>query len=100
MIASALDVVIRPPFGVRANAAIARSISLASRGLIAINSNPSDDAAPWIAPNWPVPPAILGSRMTATPGHSWRNFLEQLQPFRAQTVFKTDKACDVATRPR
>src|SRR5207248_4837946 len=34
------------------------------------------------------------------PGHSWRNFLEQLEPFHAQTVFKTDKARDVATRPR
>src|SRR5262245_11671130 len=32
-------------------------------------------------------------------GHSWRNFLEHLQPFDAQTVFKTDKACDVVTWP-
>src|SRR5262249_26782804 len=34
------------------------------------------------------------------PGHSWRNLLEQLQPFHAQTVLQTDKACGVATRPR
>src|SRR5262245_20069190 len=99
MIARALDVVIRPPLGVRAKPAIARSTSPASRGLTAVSSNPSDGAAAWIAPNWPVP-AEIGIADDGDPRHSWRNLLELLQPFCAQTVFKTDKACDVTTWPR
>ena len=46
-------------------AAIARSISLASRTLIGLNSTPTDDAAVWTAPNTPIPAKSVGSRMTA-----------------------------------
>jgi hypothetical protein len=49
-----LAVTIRPPFEERAKAATARSISGASRRLIGLTSTPSDEAADWIAPNWPV----------------------------------------------
>ena len=38
----------------------------ASRTLIGLNSTPNEGATVWIAPNWPVPAAIAGSRMTAT----------------------------------
>ena len=70
------------------------------RGLTAISSSPNSGwAAPWIAPNWPVPPAPPGPRDGRHPAHSWRNLLEQLQPLYAQTIFKTDEACDVTTRP-
>ena len=34
------------------------------------------------------------------PGYARRNLLEQLQPFRAQTVFELHKAGGVAARPR
>src|SRR5205823_403830 len=51
---------------VAANAMTARSISVASRILIALASTPNDDAADWTAPYWPSPPEIMGSRRTAT----------------------------------
>jgi len=36
-------------------AAMARSVSLASRTFTGVNSTPNDEAADWIAPNKPVP---------------------------------------------
>ena len=65
-VADALAVTIRPPFGERANAAMARSISPASRTLIGLTSTLSDGATAWMTPNWPVPEARAGSRRTAT----------------------------------
>ena len=57
---------IRPQFGRRAKLAKVRSISPASaRELMELNSTPND-AANWIAPHWPLPAALLGSRSTAT----------------------------------
>ena len=56
---------IRPPFDPRANAATARSISGASRTLTGLNSTPNDGATDWIAPNWPLPAVMSGSRRTA-----------------------------------
>jgi hypothetical protein len=44
-------VTIRPPFPERAKAVTLRSISVASRTLIGVNSTPSDGAAVWIEPN-------------------------------------------------
>jgi hypothetical protein len=44
---------------------------LASRASTGVNSSPSCGATAWIAPNWPVPEVMEGSRMTAarvTPG--------------------------------
>src|SRR5215831_17772604 len=54
-----------PPFGERAKAAIARSISPASSMLTGLNSTPNDGATDCSAPHWPVPEAIAASRMTA-----------------------------------
>ena len=65
MVADALPVKIRPPFGERANAATARSISLASRMLIGLTSIPSDGATIWMAPNWAFPEGLPVSRKTA-----------------------------------
>ena len=60
------DVTIRPPLPDRANAATPRSISPASRTLTGVRSTPSDCATDWIALNWPMPAAEVGSRRTAT----------------------------------
>ena len=38
----------------------------ASRKLTGLISIPSDGAMDWIAPNWPVPADMAGSRITAT----------------------------------
>jgi hypothetical protein len=40
---------------------------------VGTTSTPNDTAAPWIAPNWPIPDVTVGSRRTAarvTPGAS------------------------------
>src|SRR5262245_23012245 len=61
----------RPPFGERAKAATARSISPVSRTLTALTSTRTAGAAAWMAPHWPVPWGLAGSRRTAarvTPG--------------------------------
>ena len=55
-----------PPFEARAKAAMARSISAASRTPIGTASTPSDGATDWMAPNRPIPADKVGSRMTAT----------------------------------
>src|SRR5262249_16033027 len=58
---------IRPQFERRAKLAKVRSISSPSaRELMELNSTPKDVAANWIAPHWPLPAALLGSRSTAT----------------------------------
>ena len=53
--AGPLPVTIRPPFGERAKAATARSISSASRTLTGFTSTLSDGATAWMTPNWPIP---------------------------------------------
>src|SRR6266516_3869872 len=60
MSADALAVTTRPPFGLRANATRARSISPTSRVSIVLNSTADDDAMDWIAANWPIPAASAG----------------------------------------
>jgi RadC-like JAB domain len=57
--------VMRRALEVHGNAAIARSISPASCTLTGITSIPSDGATAWIAPNWPIPWGMAGSRRTA-----------------------------------
>ena len=57
---------IKPPFDLRANSVTARSISSASRMPTGVTSTPNNDATAWIAPNWPLPEATVGSRRTAT----------------------------------
>src|SRR5262245_28364007 len=42
-----------------------RSISSASRMLTGLNSTPNEGATDWIAPYWPAPAAVVGSRSTA-----------------------------------
>ena len=66
--AEAVCVTTRPPFGDRANAATARSISPVSRTLtlIGLISKPSDCAAFWMAPNVAPAAGLPGFRMTAT----------------------------------
>src|SRR5262249_40638122 len=64
-IANPLPVTISPALAVRPNSVIVRSISLESRILTAMASTPSDGAMAWIAANWPTPPVVVASRMTA-----------------------------------
>src|SRR5262245_11696470 len=59
-------VTISPPLPERANAATPRSISPGSRTLNGVSSTPNDCATDWIALNWPMPAAKVGSRKTAT----------------------------------
>src|SRR6185436_11863160 len=71
MVLDGLAVTTKPPFGIPAKAATARSISGASRTSTGLNSTPSDGATAWMAPNCPIPEAMAGSRRTAarvTPG--------------------------------
>ena len=86
-----LAVTIRPPFEARAKAAMARSISPASRTLTGVTSTPSDGAAAWIAPNWPVPAAYGGIPKDRHARHVGRDLLEQFQPFAADAVFEAEK---------
>ena len=85
---NALGVTIRPPFGARANAATARSISAASRTSTGLTSIPSDGATAWIAANWPAPAAYGRIAKYGHSRHARRDLLEQLQPFAAQAVFE------------
>ena len=78
----ALAVTIRPPFGARANAATARSISPASRTSIGLTSTPSDGATAWIAAELADPVAVGGIPKDRRSRHARRDLLEQLQPFR------------------
>src|SRR6516165_6686039 len=57
---------IRPSADPRANPAMPRSISAASRTPIGVNSTPNDGATVWIAANPPDPAGTAGSRITAT----------------------------------
>src|SRR3974390_3009499 len=90
---------IRPPFGERANVAMERSRSAASRMLTGTTSILSDGATDWIAANCPVPEAVLASLRTAT-RVGRRVLLEHLQPFPAQTIFVQEETCGIAARPR
>ena len=58
-------VAIMPPLGERAKVATPRSISPTSRALNGVSSTPSDCATDWMAANWPMPAAEVGSRKTA-----------------------------------
>jgi hypothetical protein len=62
---------IKPPFGSRAKAAIACSISDVSRTSTGLISTLNEGATAWMAPSWPDPAGVIGLRMTAarvTPG--------------------------------
>jgi hypothetical protein len=48
------------------------SISLMSRTFTGVNSTPNAGGTDRIAPNWPIPAAIDGSRMTPNPCHFWQ----------------------------
>ena len=52
---NALAVTMRPPFAERAKVATTRSISPVSRTLTGFTSIPSEGAAVWMAPHWPMP---------------------------------------------
>ena len=98
--ANALAVTIRPPFGARANAVTARSISPASRTLIGLTSIPNDGATDWMTANWPIPAVYGGIPKDRRSRHARRDLFEQFQPFPAQAVFELHKAGGVAARPR
>ena len=87
--ANALAVTIRPPFGERAKAATARSISPASRTLTGLTSTPSDGATAWMTANWPIPAAMAGIPKDRHSRHARRDLLEQFQPFPAQCCIRT-----------
>src|SRR5262245_15069168 len=53
-----------------------------------------------MAPSWPIPEAMVGSRRTATRLPPRRNLLEHLQPFPALAVFEHEEAGGVAARAR
>ena len=84
----------------RAKAVTARSISPASRTSTGLSSTPNDGATAWIAPNWPIPAVMAGSRRTATRVTRGAISLEQFQPFRAHAVFEQREPGGVAARPR
>ena len=84
----------------RANAATARSISPASRTSIGLNSTPSEGAADWMAPNWPIPAAMAGSRSTAARVTAGAISLSSSSHFAADAVFGLRKAGGVAAWPR
>src|SRR6516162_988969 len=88
-----------PPFGSCANAARARSISLASRESIALNSTLDDDAADWIAANWPIPAANEGSRRTATRVTFGANSLSSSSHFPLMLYFVRGKSGGIASGP-
>jgi hypothetical protein len=96
---NAVDVTIRPPFGTRAKAVMARSISGASRRLTALTSTPSegdglDDGE--LADSG----CYGGVSNDGRTRHARRDLLEHLQPLAAQTVFELEKTGRVAARPR
>src|SRR5215510_14508056 len=96
-----LPVMINPPFGCRAKAAMARSISsVARRVLIEVNSTPADDADDWIAPHCPLPAAsrICGIAEYSHSFHPGRDLLEQLQPFRPKPILECSKSGRVTAR--
>ena len=97
--ANALPVTIRPPFEEREKAVMVCSSSPASRTLNGLTSTPSDGATAWMAPNWPMPEAMAGSRMTAALVTFGAIFFEQLQPFPAQAILELAKSGNIAARP-
>jgi len=65
-VADVFAVTIRPPFGARANAATARSISPASPMLTGVASTLSEVATAWMTPYWMAEEPWEASRRTAT----------------------------------
>src|SRR5262249_13520084 len=75
-----------------------RSISSASRPLIAFNSTPIDGATAWIAPNCPVPYVVPGSRKTAACVVLGAISFSSSQPLSAAPIFEQRKASGVTAR--
>ena len=75
--AGALTTAIRPPFGSRANAAMARvDLALAFRTLIVLSSTPLGCAAAWMTSHCPIPALVPGYRATPTCLIAGRKLLE------------------------
>ena len=96
---AALAVTISPPFGARAKAATARSISGASRMLTGLTSTLSDGATAWMAATGRSR-RVGGIPKDRRSRHARRDLLEQLQPFPADAVFEIHETGGVAARPR
>jgi hypothetical protein len=92
-------VAIKPPFGCRANAVTARSISPASRVSIGRGSTPRDGATDWMLPNSDLrgDPGIPHHRHAH---HPRRNLFEQFQPLCSKSEFRRGKSGGVAAGPR
>ena len=99
-LADGLAVTIRPPFGARAKAATARSISATSRMSIGLTSTPTDGATAWITRELADPGGRSRDPKDGHPRHAGRDLLEQLKPFSGHAVFERDEPGDVAARPR
>jgi hypothetical protein len=96
----AVAVAIRPPFEVRAKAAMPRSISPESRILTGVTSILSDGAIAWITPNWPTPVAIAVIANDHSARHRWCNLFEQPKPFATDAVFECSEPRGIAARLR
>src|SRR2546423_9494982 len=92
-------VVIRPPFGERAKAATARSISPASRMLIGFTSTLSDGATAWMAANSLVPEPWVASRRIAARVTLGAICLSS-SSLPADAVFERHETGGLAARPR
>src|SRR5258708_27898253 len=88
-----------PPCGRCAKAEIACSISLASRRSIALNSTPTGPTA-WIAANWPIPAAMVGSRKIAARVTLGAISLSSSSHLAASAYSKMTKPGGIAARPR
>src|SRR5215472_16423854 len=99
-VARGLPDTMTPSLGPCANAVRARSISLASRTSMGRSSTPSDGASTWITPE--LAGTDRDSRFTKDrhSRHTWRDLLEQFQPFSGDGIFEDSKAGGVAAWPR
>src|SRR5215467_230915 len=100
MSADALAVTTRPPFGLRANATTARSISPTSRVSIALNSTADEDALDLNRCELADTGGECGIPKDRRARHVGRDLFEQLQPFPADAVFERCEPGGVAARLR
>ena len=84
----------------RANAAMARSISPASRTLTGLTSTLSDGATAWIARELALPRSRPASRRTATRVTPGAICLSNSNHFPPMTVFEQKETGGIAARPR
>src|SRR2546423_358536 len=84
----------------RAKVVTACSISVVSGRLMGITSTPSEAAAVWIAPHWPIPAVMAESRMIAARVMGGAISFSSSNPFAADSELKREKPGRVAAGPR